>query len=565
LPRINVDARSIERGWVLFQGGYADQPYVVTYPDGEWLSVITVSDEGEGDSSQRIVSMRSTDQGATWSLPDRLESDTTRAASWGLPFLTSYGRVYVFYTFNSQGLTEVPTDSGPTSRVDTLGDFVFRFSDDRGHTWSERFIVPVRQFDVDLANDFHGDVRYWWGVGKPTLIDGSVYIGATKVGKFGDPQLIFQMHSEGFIVRSSNLDIQRDPLELHWETLPEGTKGIKVPDGVVSEEHKVFGEGPSLFCTFRTQAGFVAQGTSMDGGLTWSTDYARYRANERPLKNPRAATFTWNCGGGRYLLWFHNNSHITTGQSFRNPVWIAAGREEGGVVRWSQPEIALYSVEHDRGISYPDLIIDRGRYFLTETNKSIARIHALPEAILLGLWAQATIGEVPTEAMSLELLATDATPVVSSPFTTAGAGYSIELWLGKDALQQGRTLWQQAQVGVFGGEGNRLRILLGGTFEWVSDPIEFESDEAAAHVVIIVDVPARALLIVANGTLQDGGDGLLQGWGRMPVDFNDEAPHGAPTIASATEGRIGVWRAYDRPIRVSEAISSFLVGPAGVA
>jgi hypothetical protein len=552
----SVDSRAIENSPVLFEGGYADQPFVVRYPDGDWLCVATVSDKAEGDRSQRIVGTRSADRGASWSVPTRIEPDRERAASWGLPYLTSYGRVYVFYTFNTEGLPEVPTESGPSARVDTLGDCVYRFSDDKGETWSERHTVPVRAFEVDLANDFHGSVRYWWGVGKPTLIGGSVYIGATKVGKFGDPHLIFQMNTEGFVLRSSNLDLERDPHALRWETLPEGTQGIKVPAGVISEEHKVFGEGPHLYCTFRTHVGFVAQGRSTDGGLAWSTDSARYAANGQPLKNPRAATFAWNCGDGKYLLWFHNNSHTTTGQAFRNPAWLAAGREEGGVVRWSQPEIALYSEDEARGISYPDLILDGGQYFLTETNKTTARTHRLSEAVLDGLWNQGTVAELPDARMEL---AASAPAAHANPFSSR-SGYSIEMWLGADALASGSRLWEQRGLRVSVATGGRLFIALDGRFDWLSDQIELSPDSDLAHVVIIVDLRARVLMVLADGVLQDGGPERPQGWGRIPAHANESLPEGIPLVPAATR-RGGTWRAYDRPLRVSEAISSFLAGP----
>ena len=63
----------------------------------------------------------------------------------------------------------------------------------------------------------------------------------------------------------------------------------------------------------------------------------------------------------------------------RNPVWLVGGVEgdspKGKVIRWSQPEIGLYDDDPYIRMSYPDLVEDRGKYFLTETQKDVARVH----------------------------------------------------------------------------------------------------------------------------------------------------------------------------------------------
>jgi hypothetical protein len=68
----------------------------------------------------------------------------------------------------------VKTETGGVlTRVDSLGDYVFRFSDDDGKTWSDRrYPVPVREFACDKHNVYGGKVRFFWNVGRPLLVAG---------------------------------------------------------------------------------------------------------------------------------------------------------------------------------------------------------------------------------------------------------------------------------------------------------------------------------------------------------------------------------------------------------
>ena len=154
---------------------------------------------------------------------------------------------------------------------------------------------------------------------------------------------------------------------------------------------------------YRTVAGYPATCYSRDRGRTWTKpDYLRY-PDGRPVKNPRAANFAWACGEGRYLYWFHNNGGPAVlarhGEdssypynSPRNPIWFSGGVEidspTGKVLQWSEPEIGLYDDDPFLRMSYPDLIIDGTKLFVTETNKQPARLHELQEDQLSGLWKQ---------------------------------------------------------------------------------------------------------------------------------------------------------------------------------
>jgi len=181
------DERNVSAGWVIPSEGYCDQPYVVVNEDGTWTCVMTTGEGGEGTRGQHIVSLSSADRGKTWTEPVSIEPADGPEASWALPLKVPWGRIYVFYTYNAENMREVVADTEyARKRVDTLGEFMFRFSDDNGRTWSaERFRIPVRLMDIDRGNPYGGRVLFFWGVGKPIVHDGAVYLGFSKVGRFG--------------------------------------------------------------------------------------------------------------------------------------------------------------------------------------------------------------------------------------------------------------------------------------------------------------------------------------------------------------------------------------------
>src|SRR5690606_24998856 len=140
-------------------------------------------------------------EGRTWSPLIDIEPHGPPESSWVMPLLIPplpapgpdesaastapierrppAGRVYAFYVYNADNLREVEASTEyARKRVDTLGHYVFRYSDDGGQTWSpERYRVPIRTFDIDRENPYGGDVQFLWGVGKPMIHDGAAYIG----------------------------------------------------------------------------------------------------------------------------------------------------------------------------------------------------------------------------------------------------------------------------------------------------------------------------------------------------------------------------------------------------
>lgn len=583
-----ADNRHIVNGWEIPNEGYADQPYIVKTDDGAWLCVITTGSGREGEGGQHVVTMRSADQGRTWSKPVDVEPANGPEASYAVLLKAAGGRVYVFYNHNTDNVRQALADNPPyktgyVTRVDSLGHFVFKYSDDGGRSWSaKRYEVPMRDFEIDRKNPYGGKLKFFWTVGKAFTLKGAGYVPLHKVGGFGEG---FFTSSEGVLLRSENILTEKDPEKIHWETLPKGDKGIRTPEGggPVAEEQSfsVMSDG-SIFCVFRTIDGYSAYTYSRDGGGTWDpSQYMRF-ADGRLMKHPRAANFAWRCDNGKYLYWFHNHGgrfirehpqRRTIAYEDRNPVWLAGGVEadspKGKIIRWSQPEIALYDDDPIVRMSYPDLVEDGGRYYLTETQKDIGRVHEIDKSLLEGLWNQAEASGVTKDGLVVDSPGGEAVDAPQFPIFVqrskrldhgtdyTRAGISVEL---RGRFTPGSVLVDNR---TSDGRGFTVRATQEKTFEivvsdgrteshWSSDPGTLDP-ATSQHVVIVVDGGPKVITFVVDGKLSDGGDARQFGWGRY--DPSLKSLNGAPKI---TIGKgIQRVRIYNRQLRTSEAIAAF--------
>lgn len=388
-------AVNITTGREIPSEGYCDQPYVVKLEDGTWLCVMTTGKGKEGERGQHVVSTRSKDKGKTWSPLVDIESASGPEASWVMPYLTPYGRVYAFYTYNSQDLREIIAETPyARKRVDTIGEYAFKYSDDGGKSWSKkRWFIPVRETDIDRNNPYKGKVRFFWGVGKPIEHNNAMYMGFTKIARFGQP---FIIETESWFLKCDGILTEKDPEKLTWTTLPEGENPIKAPAGPITSEINLtaLSDG-SLFCTYRTVEGYPGQAYSRDNGKTWTKSaFMTYGPGGSKVAHPRAACpvhrLTEGPYAGRYLFWFHNQHGTGKYKTHhRNPVYLLGGIEVDGPggkhITWGDPVAILYDKTPNTRISYPDFIWDKGLY-ITETQKKTARVHPIPDEYLKKLW-----------------------------------------------------------------------------------------------------------------------------------------------------------------------------------
>ena len=629
------DPRHLSHGLEIPTESYSDQPFIVQTDDGAWLCAVTTGPGEEGVEGQHIVTQRSTDCGKTWSAPVPVEPGDKRENSYavmlkvpaglpaaalaneGLPAvaLAKAGRIYIFYNHNTDNVREVKWYNGKDAykRVDSLGHFVFKYSDDHGKSWSaKRYDIPFRLFQCDRENIYCGKLCFFWNVGKPFVHDGAAFVSLHKVGQMGEG---FFRQSEGALLKSDNILSEPDPEKIRWETLPDGEVGLRTPPGggpIAEEQSYVVLSDGSFHVNYRSIDGYPVESYSRDGGHTWSTPrYKRY-TDGRKMKNPRAANFVWKCRNGKYLYWFHNHGgHFIRdmwGQSSetnglvkngngpyddRNPVWLSAGIEvdtpAGRAIAWSEPEIALYDHDPFVRISYPDLVEEDGRYFLSETQKDIARVHEIPAAMLDGMWTTlaATLGQehggVPVSAdkclINLPVKAGEAVPAVvplpQVPWiphfrtrnwhaadyrgTDSGEGAALEVWVTLPTLDPGQALLDNRDAAGCGfclctvAEGAVELTLCDGQTEnhWTSDSILQASRRH--HVVVNVDGGPRIISYIIDGRFCDGGETRQFGWGR----FSPYLRH----VNAARELRVApvidTLRVYTRAMRVFEAVNHY--------
>ncbi|MBN1419466.1 MAG: exo-alpha-sialidase [Planctomycetes bacterium] len=560
-----MDPRHIRAGSAIPDEGYCDQPYVVIAKDGRWLCVLTTGEGKEGQKGQHVVSTTSADRGKTWSPLVDIEPADGPEASWVVPLIVPSGRVYAFYTYNGD---RIATLREKPIRTDMLGWYVYKYSDDGGRSWSkERYRLPMRLTACDRGNDWKGEVQIFWGISKPIVADRTVFFAFTKLGRY------MLDDGEGWLYRSENLLEESDVTRIRWEVLPEGDHGIRDPAfGSVQEEHNIVAlRDGSLYCVYRTTNGFPCHAYSRDGGRTWTKpEPMTYAPGGRRMKTPRACPKVWRTADGRFLFWYHNHG----GKTFegRNPAWIAGGIERDGHIHWSQPEVLLYDDDPKVRMSYPDLIEDGGRFWVTETQKSIARVHAIDRGLLDGLWSQGEAAAVARDGLVLDLgeaeIRAGRADLPASLDLRATGGLSVELRLSLESLAAGQTIVdsRDAQGRGFAlttAEGGAIRVdASDGTAKanWACDPGILEAGKGH-HIVAIIDAGPKIITFVVDGILCDGGDARPCGWGRFAEALGDVRGTGTLRIAPSLRGQVRGVRIYDRCLRTSEAVASFRAGP----
>ncbi|MGW8256783.1 MAG: exo-alpha-sialidase [Thermoguttaceae bacterium] len=557
------DPRNIRSGSVIPDEGYCDQPYVVISKDGNWLCTLTTGPGKEGNKGQHVVSTISADKGKTWSKLVDIEPSGDVEASWALPLIVPSGRVYAFYTYNGDNVNTLP-GSTKAIRSDTHGWLCYKYSDDNGRTWSaKRYRIPIRLTACDRGNQWKGKVQMFWGIDKPKVYDHSVMFAITKLARY------FLTNGEGWILRSDNILTENDPDQLHWQTLPDGEHGIRDPEfGSVQEEFNMvpLNEKGHLYCVYRTTKGYPCHVYSNDGGHTWTKpEYMTYTPGGQKIKNPRACPKLWKTADGHYLFWFHNHN----GKDFRprNPVWIVGGVEKDGRMEWSQPEILLYDPSLPVTMSYPDLIEEDGRFWVTETNKSDARIHEVDRSLLEGLWNQSTLEKVASEGLALDWKSSTSAenqPSLSQSIDLRkSTGITVDCWLRLDNLDKGQVLLDSrgadgAGIVMTTIPKGAVRVELSdgkNSAVWASDPGLLQAGQLH-HVVVIADGGPKITTGVIDGVLCDGGEFRLEGWGRWKGDLGAVAEVGPIRVGAGVKSL----RIYDRYLRTSEAVGNFHSG-----
>lgn len=312
----------------------------------ELLAIWTQSSvEGFGDN--RAVIARSKN-GVDWSDPVVIAGKgpgrNERQASWAFPVVSKKGRLYCFYTKE-------------TEKVDVRqmsGAMGCHYSDDNGHTWiaGKDIIVPKNRFDNPDP-----DVPPNWIVWQKPIRDskGRWIAGYTQ---WSSAKVIERpsrnwpdQDSRSAFMRFENIDDNPLPEDIRITWLPADREGLEVPhntypDISVSQEPAlVLLPDARLFTIMRTMTGNIWYSVSADDGETWrDPEVLRFRDGGETVPNPIAGTPLFSLEDGKFLLFFNNNNgRMGAYDQFkkvwnngnqlnflRNPAFLAVGRFQPG-------------------------------------------------------------------------------------------------------------------------------------------------------------------------------------------------------------------------------------------
>lgn len=547
---------SIDGAVKIYHSEYIDQPYIVKLPNGSWICFFTKSPSYEGSAGETIGMSISKDKGESWQYQGDLEPASGPDAFYATPFLNANGRLYVLYGYNYDNA------SIGGKRHDMVGKMCYRYSDDNGKTWSARTIIEIPVTRIDLTNELHdkGVHQSWWMIDKPILSnDGQMYLAFTKTGSHDT--------REGFIVNSPNINTETDISKIKWNFTPTGDNGISSPKlGLVQEEFNVQQLNSGGFvCMYRTADGFPAITYSQDNCKTWSVPVAAMYAYGDTIRNPRACARIFKCLNGKYLLWFHNDSFYW---GHRNPVWLSGGVEVNGAIKWSQPEMILFSetLSTDFSISYPDLVEDDGNYYFTETQKKDACINKINPKLLNMLWNQDQKADLIKDHLVIDYtpnLGSKGMQTLALKSSTKWTGASLELRMTGFNEESGIIAECNASDGrklmtvVARGNGSIGLDLYNGNnvvLSYDCDPKLINRSIAGKNVIsFMLDDKSHVLSSMINGVLCNGNYRTKQGWARIPAKFNFETINSINVNSS----QINEVRVFDIGMRTSEMLSEY--------
>lgn len=227
------------------------------------------------------------------------------------------------------------------------------------------------------------------------------------------------------------------------------------------------------------------------------------------------------------------------------------------------------------------MIEDGGGYYLTETQKDIARVHKLDETLLTGLWNQfdnrtkTQAGTVVSWSYKGEKLPQSIAALVIPEFykrnnqkidgagISISVGFSIELAFnlrdltGNQILLDSRTPDGKGWA-VLTTDRKTLEITLhdGQTKSvWSCDEGLLNANQSH-HISIIVDGGPKVIAFVVDGVLNDGGEKRQFGWGRFSPYLKSVTGADQTQIGSRLNGTIQQVTIYNRAITISEAIGN---------
>jgi hypothetical protein len=233
------------------------------------------------------------------------------------------------------------------------------------------------------------------------------------------------------------------------------------------------------------------------------------------------------------------------------------------------------------GMGYPDLLEGAGgAIFMTQTNKTHARLHELSGAMLALLFAQDSVAVEAAGALALRFDARSqgaafATPRLPNPavYAGAGAGATLGLWLDAHAASApdaNATLIDVGALRLLVLAGRAVQLELRDAAPGAAVALQTDAECTARllragqphYLAAVLDAGAHVLTLSVDGAICDGGVEAEFGWQWLPQAMGDLAAGAAPsfTLGAGYRGRIlgGHW--YQRFLYASEVVGNWRAG-----
>lgn len=292
-------------------GPDCDNETLVVTPtsDGSELLAIWTQSSVECNGDNRIMLSRSSD-GINWSNPEVITGATKageKQSSWAVPMYTKSGRLYICFMQE--------TDHGePVLHRCESGEMGMMYSDDNGHTWSEKGFVSLPR-----NRHNHPDPQIdpaWWIFQAPIRdAEDRFVLGYTIIKspalqkvKLNDPHA----ETRQAFLRFENLDENPEPEDVRVTIEPSDGLEVYDPDypgnTVAQEGAPVLLPDGRLFATMRTMTGYIYYTVREKDG--WRTPEPMIGWDGKPVPHPLSPCPIYRLEDGTYLCVTNNNSGI---------------------------------------------------------------------------------------------------------------------------------------------------------------------------------------------------------------------------------------------------------------
>jgi hypothetical protein len=225
-------------------------------------------------------------------------------------------------------------------------------------------------------------------------------------------------------------------------------------------------------------------------------------------------------------------------------------------------------------MSYPDLIEQDGRYWITETNKLQGLCHEIEPDFFNRLWSQFKLNTLSTKGLVINARGPGLIkrefdlPAIEEP--SKGEGFTLDLVADITKLKVGEVICESRDK-----DGKGFWLEMGANYSvrfTISDGVKSTSWSSDAGVIkffgtteisLIVDYRAKIISYVINGVFNDGGKERIFGWGRLDTDMGPVSTRkisiGDISVGGGLRANnvVSAFRYYNRPLTVTECVGNY--------